>query len=116
MKLTRYEKREMVRTAAEILDSETGGKAQPIGQIRVQSTKGGGRTFLDWALDMKACGVEVFKIYLLPENDPRPMTLSEREAVKKFWGEVKKRRGLISCGLWIMAQMGHESLNIRRVS
>lgn len=114
MKLTRYEKREMVRTAAEIIDSETGGRAQPLGQERVQSTKGGGRAFYEWAIDMKSCGAEVFPFYLATEDDARPLSHKERETVRQFWLRVRKKRGLIANGLWIMAQMGHESINILR--
>lgn len=113
MKLTRYEKREMVRTAAEIIDSETGGRAQPLGQERVQSTKGGGKTFLDWALDIKACGPDVFPLYVTESEEP--LTHAQRWAIRRFWAEVRGRHGLIKTGLWIMAQMGYETENIQLV-
>ena len=109
MKLTRYEKREMVRTAAEILDCESGGKAQPIGQVCVQSSKGGGRTFLEWAIDLRSCGEGVFRIYLTP--DEGPLSHAERWELRRFWSAAKGKEGLISTGLSIMAQMGYESLN-----
>lgn len=110
MKLTRAEKREMVRTAAEIIDSETGGRAQPIGQERVQSSKGGGKTFLDWALDMKSCGEGAFVIYLSKEE--KPLSHTERWELRRFWKAAGERYGLIANGLWIMGQMGYESPNI----
>lgn len=90
-------KRKMYMTAL-IITQDVGAQAQPCGQEIVQHSKGGGKDFMEWAIDFRRCsGNEIF-LQLLDDYYGQeskgyhrvPMTL--RPVLRMFWKEVYKRR------------------------
>lgn len=109
--MTRAERRELYVTAIEIWTAAQGGKAQPVGFERVQSSKGdtGHGSWLDWAIDMLDLrGDDVLildGVYLRSIADERSRRSNEEtQAIRRYWGKVRRAR-LIGQGLRIIERM-----------
>lgn len=105
-------KRKMYMTAS-LIYQNMGPGAQPCGQEVVQSSKGGGMNFMEWAFDVRKCAGEEIHIMLL--DDYYVTESSEYSAVPRhlspvlrvFWKNMKRRR-LIGTGERIVQALYEE--------
>lgn len=96
--MTRELRRDIYQLSHEIMDSATGGRAQPVGESFVQSSKGCGiSAWTEWAIDVSACrgdDAEILdRVYMRGVLDTRERrTRAEMTAIRRFWKEMRKRK------------------------
>ena len=86
--------------------ADDGAQSVPVGEDAVQRSRGAGRTWQEWAIDMRRLCPDrqlaaVDNHYLTPSNDYRRIPPALKITIRTIWKQAHKR-GLYDRGVYIV--------------